>query len=80
MSEAHRQELERRFGTLTRREREVFHLVVTGRLRRQIAAALGTTEKTIIVHRARVMYKMKADSVATLVRMFDQLGEPTELS
>lgn len=73
----HRQELAERVARLTRREREVFHWVVTGRLNKQIAAALGTTEKTIKVHRARVMTKMNADSIADLVRMFDQLGEPT---
>ena len=72
-----RQMLAARVDTLTRREREVFHWVVTGRLNKQIAAALGTTEKTIKVHRARVMTKMHADSIADLVRMFDQLGEPT---
>ncbi|HVS23687.1 MAG TPA: response regulator [Gammaproteobacteria bacterium] len=71
-----RQMLAARVETLTRREREVFHWVVTGRLNKQIAAALGTTEKTIKVHRARVMTKMHADSIADLVRMFDQLGEP----
>ena len=62
-------------AALTRREHEVFHWVVTGRLNKQIAAALGTTEKTIKVHRARVMTKMHADSVATLVRMVDALDE-----
>jgi len=72
-----RQMLAGRVDTLTRREREVFHWVVTGRLNKQIAAALGTTEKTIKVHRARVMTKMHAASIADLVRMFDQLGEPT---
>ena len=71
------QELTARAATLTRREHEVFHWVVTGRLNKQIAAALGTTEKTIKVHRARVMTKMHAESVADLVRMFDQLGEPS---
>lgn len=71
------QALAARAATLTRREHEVFHWVVTGRLNKQIAAALGTTEKTIKVHRARVMTKMSADSIADLVRMFDQLGEPS---
>ena len=68
-------ELTSRVGTLTRREHEVFRWVVTGRLNKQIAAALGTTEKTVKVHRARVMTKMHADSLADLVRMFDLLGE-----
>ena len=65
-----------RVTTLTQREREVFCWVVTGRLNKQIAVALGTREKTISVHRARVMAcKMNAGSLADLVRMFDQLGE-----
>lgn len=68
-------ELTSRVETLTRREHEVFRWVVTGRLNKQIAAALGTTEKTVKVHRARVMTKMHADSLADLVRMFDLLGE-----
>ena len=72
-----REALGKRVAALTRREHEVFHWVVTGRLNKQIAAALGTTEKTIKVHRARVMTKMEADSIADLVRMFDQLGEPS---
>jgi FixJ family two-component response regulator len=63
-----------RVATLTRREREVFRWVVTGTLNKQIAAALSTTEKTIKVHRARVMTKMNAQSVVELVRMFDQIG------
>ena len=55
------------------REREVMAMVVTGKLNKQIAAELGTTEKTIKVHRAQVMHKMAADSVAVLVRMADRL-------
>jgi FixJ family two-component response regulator len=66
--------LSERVATLTRREREVFRWVVTGTLNKQIAAALSTTEKTIKVHRARVMTKMNAQSVVELVRMFDQIG------
>ena len=66
--------LAERVATLTRREREVFRWVVTGTLNKQIAAALSTTEKTIKVHRARVMTKMNAQSVVELVRMFDQIG------
>ena len=66
-------ELKERVAALTRREHEVLHWVVTGRLNKQIAAALGTTEKTIKVHRARVMTKMHAESVADLVRMYDML-------
>jgi FixJ family two-component response regulator len=66
-------ELQSRFDTLTPREREVMALVVTGKLNKQIAAELGTTEKTIKVHRGQVMHKMKAGSVAALVRMADRL-------
>src|SRR5438270_8650540 len=62
-----------RASRLTRREREVFRWVATGRLNKQIAAMLGTTEKTIKVHRGRVMAKMRAVSVADLVRMSDVL-------
>jgi FixJ family two-component response regulator len=74
-------EAAQRARTLTPREREVFRLVVEGRLNKQIAAALGTSEKTIKVHRARVMTKMHAESVADLVRIFDLLaaGEQTSL-
>lgn len=67
------QELRERHGTLTAREQQVMTLVVTGRLNRQIAADLGTSEKTVKVHRAQVMRKMRADSVAELVRMADRL-------
>jgi FixJ family two-component response regulator len=59
---------------LTPRETEVFALVVTGMLNKQIAVALGTGEKTIKVHRARVMEKMRAGSVVELVRLADRLG------
>jgi len=69
-----------RVATLTRREREVFRWVVTGTLNKQIAAALGTTEKTIKVHRARVMTKMNAQSVVELVRMFDHIGGESALA
>jgi FixJ family two-component response regulator len=61
------------FDTLTPREREVMAMVVTGKLNKQIAASLGTTEKTVKVHRAQVMHKMEADSLASLVRMADRL-------
>jgi FixJ family two-component response regulator len=65
--------LARRVKTLTPREREVMALVVTGLLNKQIADALGTSEKTIKVHRAQVMQKMQAMSVADLVRMADMV-------
>lgn len=75
--EAELSELRRRMMTLTPREREVFELVVRGLLNKQIAARLGTTEKTIKVHRARVMEKMKARSLAELVRLAEKLGIPS---
>jgi FixJ family two-component response regulator len=63
-----------RYNTLTAREREVMALVVTGRLNKQIASVLGTSEKTVKAHRGQVMGKMRARSVADLVRMADRLG------
>jgi len=73
-------EAARRDRLLTPRERDVFRLVVEGRLNKQIAAALGTSEKTIKVHRARVMTKMHAESVADLVRIFDLLATGDQAS
>jgi FixJ family two-component response regulator len=67
-------EIHERVKTLTPRETEVFALVVTGMLNKQIASALGVGEKTVKVHRARVMEKMRAGSVAELVRLADRLG------
>ena len=68
--------LRERFESLTPREREIFPLVVSGRPNKQIAAALGTSEITIKVHRGSVMRKMQADSLADLVRMAGRLGLP----
>lgn len=73
-SESDRALLATRLATLTPREREVFGLIVTGMLNKQIGAELGTSEKTVKVHRARVMHKMAAGSLAELVRMADRLG------
>jgi FixJ family two-component response regulator len=68
--------LGQRLASLTPREREVLAHVVTGRLNKQIAADLGTVEKTIKVHRARIMAKMAARSLADLVRIAERLGIP----
>ncbi len=67
-----------RLSRLTPRERQVFALVVTGMLNKQIAGQLGTCERTIKVHRARIMKKMEAGSVAELVRMAVKLGSAVD--
>jgi FixJ family two-component response regulator len=66
--------LTQRYEEVTTREREVFALVTAGLLNKQVAAHLGVTEKTVKVHRARVMEKMAAGSLADLVRMAERLG------
>jgi FixJ family two-component response regulator len=66
--------LNRLYRDLTPREKEVMALVVSGLANKQIAASLGTSEITVKVHRGRVMHKMKAPSLADLVRMADRLG------
>ncbi|NKJ50109.1 DNA-binding response regulator [Burkholderia sp. SG-MS1] len=67
-------ELQERVNHLTRREREVMVLVLTGRLNKQVASDLGAAEKTIKIHRARVMEKMKARSIVELVRLAEKAG------
>jgi FixJ family two-component response regulator len=71
-------ELRGRLASLTPRERQVLTLVVTGRLNKQIAGELGTTELTIKAHRAKVMRKMRASSFADLVRLAEKLQKDLE--
>jgi FixJ family two-component response regulator len=66
--------LNERLASLTAREREVFEHVVAGQLNKLIAQKLGAAEKTIKVHRSRVMHKMQAGSLADLVRMAERIG------
>lgn len=68
------QDMLRLLTTLTPREREVLPLIVAGRLNKQIAAELGTVEKTIKVHRARLMSKLQVRTVADLVRFAARAG------
>ena len=67
-------QLRSRYDLLTPREREVFAFLVLGLLNKQIAGELATTERTIKFHRANIMQKMQAESVADLVRMAQKLG------
>jgi FixJ family two-component response regulator len=69
-------QLRARYETLTPRERQVMALVVAGKLNKQTAADLGTTEKTIKAHRGQVMKKMGAISLPDLVRMSQRVGNP----
>jgi len=67
-------ELQARYRTLTERERDVMKLVASGRANKQVAGDLGISEVTVKVHRGQVMRKMRARSLADLVRMADRLG------
>jgi FixJ family two-component response regulator len=73
---AERKDIQRRLDTLTPREREVLEHVIAGQLNKQIAFDLGTVEKTIKVHRARVMAKVQVTSLAELVRIAEKIGIP----
>jgi FixJ family two-component response regulator len=70
-------ELHHRLDALTPRERQVLPLVVSGLLNKQAAALLGISEVTLQIHRSKIMHKLDADSLATLVRMADALGVPS---
>ena len=66
--------LQSRYELLTPREREVYPLVASGLLNKQVAAELNASEKTIKVHRGQLMQKMEAHSLSDLIRMAEQLG------
>ncbi len=69
-----RASLEARFANLTSREREVFAGIVAGMMNKQVAGKLGIVEKTVKVHRARVMRKMGVRTLAQLVHLADRIG------
>jgi FixJ family two-component response regulator len=73
-ADAIRKLIQQRLDTLTPRERQVMMQVIRGRLNKQIAGDLGTGEKTVKVHRARVMFKMNARSIAELVQLAGRVG------
>jgi FixJ family two-component response regulator len=69
-------ELQQRFESLTLRQREVTAMVVSGFLNKQIADELGTAENTVKVHRSRAMEKMRAKSLADLIKMIEKVKLP----
>jgi FixJ family two-component response regulator len=69
-------DFDQRIASLTRRELEVFAQVVEGLMNKQIAAKLGIAEKTVKIHRARIMKKMEVRSVAQLARIAERFGIP----
>jgi RNA polymerase sigma factor (sigma-70 family) len=74
--EREQQDLRRRLTSLTPRERQVLDLVASGMLNKQIAAQLGAAEKTIKVHRSRIMEKMQVRTAAALVALLSRLDAP----
>ena len=78
--QSRRQDLDRlaslrgRYDTLSRRERQVMAMLLTGQLNKQIGAAIGASESTVKAHRMQVMRKMEASSLVELIRMADSLG------
>jgi RNA polymerase sigma factor (sigma-70 family) len=73
-AEAERSRMQHRLATLTPREREVLRYIIAGRPNKQVAADLGIVEKTVKVHRARILKKMNVHSLAELVRMAEHAG------
>jgi RNA polymerase sigma factor (sigma-70 family) len=71
-------DLRTRFDSLTSREQEVVSMVVAGMLNKQIAAELGTAESTVKVQRSRAMEKMKAESLADLIKMIQKVQPPSQ--
>lgn len=78
--DAEMQELRARYASLTSREHQVMALVVSGLLNKQVGGELGISEITVKAHRRQVMQKMKADSLATLVKLASKLGVPRQTS
>jgi FixJ family two-component response regulator len=74
---SYRRNLDSRYASLSRREREVMHLIVAGLLNKQVGGELGISEITVKAHRGRLMDKMQAASFADLVKMSEKLGLET---